>query len=86
MIKDSFTVIGRGQVMTGPLFMMEKMPKGFASLAGTWRFIMLRPDGTTVGLISGVNEKAVRFCAECHGKAGEGQDYLYFMPDEARLK
>ena len=86
VIKDSLTVTGRGQVMTGPLFMMEKMPKGFPSLAGTWRFMMLRPDGTTVGLTGGVNEKAVRFCAECHVKAGKEQDYLYFMPDEARLK
>jgi hypothetical protein len=86
VIKDSFTVTGRGQVMTGPLFMMEKMPTGFRSLAGTWRFMMLRPDGTIVGLTGGVNENAVRFCAECHVKAGKDQDYLYFMPDEARLR
>lgn len=86
VIKDSFSVTRQGQVMTGPLFMMEKMPDGFASLAGSWRFMMLRPDGSTVGLTGGANEMAVRFCAECHAKAGPQRDYLYFMPDEARLK
>lgn len=86
VIKDSFTVTGQGQVMHGPLFMMEKMPEGFPSAAGTWRFMMLRGDGSVVGLTGGRNENAVRFCAECHVKAGAEQDFLYFMPDEARLK
>lgn len=86
VIKDSFTVTERGQVMHGPLFMMEKMPAGFRSVAGTWRFMMLRGDGSTVGLTGGKNANAVRFCAECHVKAGAEQDFLYFMPDEARLK
>ena len=86
VIKDSFTVTERGQVMHGPLFMMEKMPGGFQSAAGRWRFMMLRGDGTVVGLTGGTNAKAVRFCAECHAKAGAEQDFLYFMPDEARLK
>jgi hypothetical protein len=86
VIKDSFTVTKQGQVMTGPLFMMEKMPVGFRSLAGTWRFMMLRPDGSIVGLTGGINDKAVRFCGECHVKAGNDHDFLYFMPAEARLK
>lgn len=86
VIKDSFTVTERGQVMHGPLFMMEKMPIGFPSAAGTWRFMMLRGDGSVVGLTGGKNAKAVRFCAGCHAKAGAEQDFLYFMPDEARLK
>lgn len=86
VIKDSFTVTGQGQVMYGPLFLMEKMPEGFRSGAGTWRFMMLREDGSVVGLTGGRNEDAVRFCADCHSKVGEAQDYLYFMPEEARLK
>ena len=86
VIKDSFTVTERGQVMHGPLFMMEKMPEGFRSAAGTWRFMMLRGDGSIVGLTGGTNTKSVKFCAECHAKAGAKQDFLYFMPDEARLK
>jgi hypothetical protein len=86
VIKDSFTVTELGQVMHGPLFMMEKMPEGFQSEAGTWRFMMLRGDGSIVGLTAGKNAKAVKFCAECHAKSGAEHDFLYFMPDEARLK
>ena len=86
VIKDSFSVTRQGQVIHGPLFLMEKMPAGFVSGAGTWRFMMLRGDGSVVGLTGGANENAVKFCAECHAKAGARQDFLYFMPDEARLK
>lgn len=86
VIKDSFTVTKQGQVMAGPLFMMEKMSEGFPSLAGAWRFMMLRPDGSVVGLTGGTNAKAVQFCAECHARAGKDRDFLYFMPDEARLR
>lgn len=86
VIKDSFTVTRQGQVMHGPLFLMEKMPEDFRSGAGTWRFMMLRADGSVVGLTGGRNENAVKFCAECHAKAGAEHDYLYFMPEEARLK
>lgn len=86
VIKDSFTVTGHGEVQTGPLFMMEKMPEGFVSGAGTWRFMMLRPDGSSTGMTGGKNARNVAFCAECHAKAGPEQDFLYFMPDEARLK
>ncbi|MGB0630832.1 MAG: cytochrome P460 family protein, partial [Alphaproteobacteria bacterium] len=86
VIKDSFTVTGHGEVQTGPLFMMEKMSAGFVSAAGTWRFMMLRADGSAVGLTGGANSEAVEFCAQCHAKAGADHDYLYFMPDEARVK
>ena len=68
--------------MTGTLFMTEKMHKGFLSLAENWRFMMLRPDGATVGLRGG----AVSSCAQRHAEADAAQDYLHFMHDEARLK
>ena len=86
VIKDSFTVTGHGEVQTGPLFMMEKMPAGFKSAAGTWRFMMLRPDGSSIGMTGGAGARNVTFCAECHAKAGPEQDFLYFMPDDARVK
>lgn len=83
--KDSFTVTRNGDLMSGPLFLMEKMPSGFKSLAGTWRFIMLRPNGDQIGITGGPGANAVRFCAECHREAGAGRDYLFFMPKEARI-
>ena len=66
--------------MTGTLVMTEKMQKGFLSLAENWRFMLLRPDGATVGLTGG----AVSSCAQRHADAA--QDYLHFMHDEARLR
>ena len=85
VIKDSFTVTRSGAVMTGPFFMMEKMPAGFASGAGTWRFLMLRADGSMIGMTGGADSRRVEFCAECHKNAGAERDYLFFMPPRARI-
>ena len=85
VIKDSFLVTRQGVVQTGPLFVMEKMEPGFVSAAGTWRFWMLRSDGSLLGMTGGPDAAKVQFCAECHKSAGPGQDYLYFMPVDARL-
>jgi cytochrome P460 len=85
IIKDSFTVTRNGDLKSGPLFMMEKMPAGFPSRAGTWRFMMLRGNGALVGITDGVDADKVRFCAECHFNAGAKRDYLYFMPREVRV-
>lgn len=86
VVKDSFVVTEGGQLRTGPLFFMEKMRPGFKSAAGTWRFMMLRPDGSIVGMTGGKGAENVRFCADCHRNAGPEQDYLYFMPDEFRVE
>lgn len=86
IIKDSFTVTRNGDLRTGPFFMMEKMPPGFPSRAGTWRFMMLRGDGALIGITDGVGADKVRFCGECHNNAGARHDYLYFMPKQARIK
>ena len=85
IIKDSFTVTRSGTVMTGPLFMMEKMEAGFASGTGSWRYLMLRPDGSLVGMTGGEDSNRVAFCADCHKTAGAKHDFLFFMPREARI-
>ena len=84
LIKDTFTVTAGGQMMVGPLFLMEKMPPAFRSGAGNWRFMMLAPDGETVGLTGGLNSASVEFCASCHGRAGADRDFLFFPPEESR--
>ncbi len=86
IIKDSFTVTRHGDVRSGPLFMMEKMPAGFPSRAGTWRFMMLRGDDLLVGITDGEGAEKVQFCGECHHNAGARNDFLYFMPRNARIK
>ncbi len=85
IIKDSFTVTRNGSVMTGPLFMMEKMAAGFAPAGGNWRYLMLRPDGSLVGMTGGADSKKVGFCADCHKAVGAKHDFLFFMPREARI-
>ncbi len=85
IIKDSFAVTRNGAVMTGPLFMMEKMKPGFDSAGGNWRFLMLRPDGSLVGMTGGADSSKVRFCADCHKTAGAKHDFLFFMPKQVRI-
>jgi hypothetical protein len=85
VIKDSFSVTQTGAVMTGPLFMMEKMAPDFSSGDDDWRYLMLRPDGTLVGMTGGADSDRMKFCAECHKRAGPEQDFLFFMPDESRI-
>jgi len=85
IIKDSFTVTRNGAVMTGPLFMMEKMEPGFASAGGNWRYLMLRPNGSLVGMTGSAEAGKVRFCAECHKSAGAERDFLLFMPEQERI-
>lgn len=85
VIKDSFVVTESGMLRTGPFFMMEKMPAGFPSAAGTWRFLMIRPDGEIFGMTGSNNADRVAFCGDCHNKAGADLDYLYFPPDDRRV-
>lgn len=81
--KDSFAVDANGKVLSGPLFLMEKMPKGFNYVSGDWRFTQINADGTLVGQTKGANAAAVDHCVHCH-LAAEKTDYLFFIPEEYR--
>jgi len=82
--KPSFTLSLDGLLRLGPLFLMEKMPAGFSSDTGDWRYSMILPAGTVVGLTGGTGAERVGFCADCHARVGAAQDYLFFPPPEAR--
>lgn len=82
--KDSFTVTEGGDVMTGPIFLMEKREAGFNPAAGDWLFMMIRPDGSVAGTTGGPGAENVTFCGDCHGSAPAGQDNLFFMPERVR--
>lgn len=84
VVKDSFAVTESGEVMTGPLFLMEKREDGFNAASKDWLFMMVRPTGEVVGITNGNNSSAVRFCADCHNKAPKTQDSLYLLPKEVR--
>jgi len=83
--KDSFTVSPDGRVAAGPLFMMEKMPRGFNEASDDWRYAMIMPDGSLFGVTNGPGSQNVQFCAECHALVADDQDSLYFLPEEFRV-
>lgn len=81
--KDSFTVTQAGDVYSGPLFLMEKMPAGFAAETGDWRYTMVMPDGSLFGRTGGPGGDRVAFCAACHAgapQAGDGAEPLFGVP------
>jgi hypothetical protein len=81
--KDSFAVTVDGDIHPGPLFLMEKMPEDFNYVTGDWRYSMIMPDGSVLGVTGGMNAEAVEFCIACHLMV-EHQDHLYFPPRELR--
>ncbi len=83
--KDSFTVTESGEVFSGALFLMEKMPPGFDPEGRDWRYTMIMPDGSLFGETKGEGDERVRFCVTCHRAAGDAQDHLFFLPAEQRI-
>jgi hypothetical protein len=86
LAKDSFTVTRQGDVFSGPLFLMEKMPPGFAAGARDWRYTMIMPDGSLFGTTDGEGSDKVEFCVTCHVTAGEVADHLFFVPEKYRVQ
>lgn len=86
LVKDSFAVTSRGDVFSGPLFAMEKMPRGFDPGGGDWRYTMVMPDGSLFGTTKGVGAERVAFCAACHNVAGTEHDRLFFVPEAYRVR
>lgn len=81
--KDSFVVATNGEVTVGPLFLMEKMQKGFNYVSGDWRYTMIMPDGSIFGVTNGTNADRVEFCIGCH-LAREANDHLFYTPKAYR--
>lgn len=86
LAKDSFAVTAAGDVFSGPLFLMEKMPKGFNPQGRDWRYSMIMPDGSYFGVTNGDNSDRVEFCITCHETAGDENDHLFFVPEDNRMR
>jgi hypothetical protein len=82
--KDSFLVSTNGDITVGPLFLMEKMEKGFNYVSGDWRYTMIMPDGSIFGVTKGTNAGRVQFCIGCH-LAREATDHLFYAPKAYRV-
>ena len=81
VIKDSISAVESGDISRGPLFIMEKMPAGFAPEFSDWRYTMIMPNGKLFGMTSGAGNRAVKFCAECHLQVAE-RDHLFELPEK----
>ncbi|MDJ0949398.1 MAG: cytochrome P460 family protein [Alphaproteobacteria bacterium] len=86
LAKDSFQAMPDGRLAVGPLFVMEKMGKGFNKESRDWRYSMIMPDGSVFGTTGGAGASKVKFCYECHNAMGEESDSLTFLPEEYRSK
>ena len=86
IVKDSFAVTARGDVFSGPLFVMEKMTTGFNPESRDWRYAMFMPDGSLFGMTNGEGSKRVEFCISCHALAGHAQDHLFYVPERYRMR
>lgn len=86
LVKDSFAVTARGDVFSGPLFVMEKMATGFNPESRDWRYSMYMPDGSLFGVTNGEGARRVAFCAVCHKTAGPEQDHLFYVPERYRVR
>ncbi len=85
LAKDSFAVTQRGDVFTGPLFLMEKMPAGFRPDPHDRRYTMIMPDGSLFGTTNGGGSDRVEFCITCHEAAGKDAQQLLFVPEDFRV-
>lgn len=81
--KDSLVFDKNEMPSAGPLFLMEKMPAGFMSDYGDWKYTMIMPNGSVWGETLGKNSGGMQFCIDCHF-AAEDYDYLFFLPSENR--
>ena len=84
LVKDSFVVNARGEVVFGVLSLMEKMDAGFNPEFSDWRYTMILPDGTVAGTTGGAGSDIVGFCAGCHVAVDETQGSLFFVPKRFR--
>ena len=84
LAKDSFLVNPNGEVVPGPLFVMEKMYETFYAESNDWRYTLIMPNGNVFGKTKGAGFENVQYCIDCHMPLGEDTDSLLFMPDEFR--
>lgn len=85
LAKDSFIVTESGRLYPGPLSLMEKMPAGFNEVTADWRFTQVEPDGSILGTTNGENADKMLFCMGCHFLAGADRDYVFSVPENARV-
>ena len=81
VVTPSFSVQDDGNVEAGPLFILEKMPKGFNTRAGNWRYTVIGPEGDIVGVTQGQHADSIEFCKTCN-RTSANEVYLALLRGE----
>lgn len=82
MATPTFSLSEDGTLEPGPLFLLEKMPKGFNTKAGNWRYTIIGPEGDVIGVTKGQHDEEVNFCRECDRKSADAI-YLALLRGQA---
>jgi hypothetical protein len=82
MATPTFSLTEDGTLEPGPLFLLEKMPKGFNTKAGNWRYTIIGPEGDIIGVTKGQHDEEVDFCRECDRKSSD-DIYLALLRGQA---
>jgi hypothetical protein len=83
IVKDSFIVTESGDIMSGPMFLMEKMTPGYAPEYSDWLYMTIAPDGIVTGISRDASSADMRYCGRCHNGAPSGFG-LFFLPENVR--
>jgi hypothetical protein len=81
VVTPNFSVKDDGNVEAGPLFILEKMPKGFNTRAGNWRYTVIGPEGDIVGVTQGQHADSIEFCKTCNRSSAD-EVYLALLRGE----
>jgi len=82
--KEGFRVTRAGEVVPGPLFLMEKAPPGTAPDTDDWIYTRVFPDGRFERTLGEGGEKTL-FCHDCHMATLRDQDAMFFPPEAYRI-
>lgn len=82
VVKDSFVITKTGNIVAGPLFLMEKMPAGFDPANLDWRYMTILESGEIEGLSSEDGPGGTAYCGACHRRAKS--HHLFFVPEAYR--
>jgi len=82
MATPSFSLAEDGTLEPGPLFLLEKMQKGFNTVGGNWRYTVIGPEGDIIGVTKGQHSDDIDFCKDCDRKSADGV-YLALLRGQA---
>jgi len=74
MVYANDSVDKNGIVSPGPIVLAEKMPRGFTSAFGNYRYTIIDAKGDVVAVTNGANKEMIALCDHCTDR---GADRLY---------